>query len=56
MFMRPRLPLTEPRLNLRQMGALWENPEAKTNIDLYNFTLPNPLPMSQLARVVGYVS
>lgn len=31
-----------------QMGALWENPEAKTNSDLYNFTLPTPTPMSQL--------
>lgn len=36
---------------LRQMGALWENPEAKTNDDLYNFILPTPLPMSQLARL-----
>jgi hypothetical protein len=36
---------------LVQMGALWENPEAKTNSDLYNFTLPTPLPLSQLSRL-----
>jgi hypothetical protein len=43
--------LDGPHAQLRQMGALWENPEAKTNTDLYNFTLPTPLPMSQLARL-----
>ena len=34
-----------------QIGALWENPEAKTNTDLYNFTLPAPAQMSQLTRL-----
>ena len=33
---------------LCQIGALWENPEAKTNTDLYNFKLPNPVPLSEL--------
>jgi hypothetical protein len=36
---------------LVQMGALWENPEAKTNTDLYNFKLPTPVPMSQLSML-----
>jgi len=40
--------LEGPQTRLVQMGALWENPEAKTNTDLFNFTLPNPVPMSQL--------
>ena len=40
--------LDGPQNQLAQMGALWENPEAKTNSDLYNFTLPTPVPMSQL--------
>jgi hypothetical protein len=43
--------LDGPLAQLRQMGALWENPEAKTNTDLYNFILPTPLPMSQLSRL-----
>ena len=43
--------LDGPQAQLVQMGALWENPEAKTNSDLYNFTLPIPLPMSQLSRL-----
>jgi len=33
---------------LCQIGALWENPEAKTNTELYNFTLQNPVPLSEL--------
>ncbi|RPJ78728.1 MAG: hypothetical protein EHM20_03220 [Alphaproteobacteria bacterium] len=33
---------------LCQIGALWENPEAKTNTDLYNFKLPTPIPLSEL--------
>jgi hypothetical protein len=33
---------------LCQIGALWENPEAKTNTEIYNFTLPNPVPLSEL--------
>jgi hypothetical protein len=41
---------------LVQMGALWENPEAKTNSDLYNFTLATPVPLSQLSTLsVMYV-
>ena len=40
--------LEGPQTRLVQMGALGENPEAKTNTDLFNFTLPNPVPMSQL--------
>lgn len=43
--------LDGPQAQLRQMGALWENPEAKTNTDLYSFTLPAPLPMSQLSSL-----
>lgn len=43
--------LDGPQAQLAQMGALWENPEAKTNSDLYNFTLPTPVPMSQLSRL-----
>jgi len=43
--------LDGPQTRLVQMGALWENPEAKTNSDLYNFTLPTPVPMSQLVRL-----
>ena len=37
---------------LCQMGALWETPEAKTNTELYHFTLPKPIPLS-LVRSVG---
>jgi hypothetical protein len=37
---------------LCQVGALWENPEAKTNTELYNFTLPQPVALS-LIRSVG---
>ena len=37
---------------LCQIGALWENPEAKTNTELYNFKLPEPIPLSEL-RTVG---
>ena len=43
--------LDGPQAQLAQMGSLWENPEAKTNSDLYNFTLPTPVPMSQLSRL-----
>jgi hypothetical protein len=43
--------LNGPQTQLAQMGALWENPEAKTNSDLYTFTLPTPVPMSQLSRL-----
>jgi hypothetical protein len=43
--------LDGPQARLAQMGALWENPEAKTNSDLYSFTLPTPVPMSQLNRL-----
>lgn len=43
--------LDGPQTRLVQMGALWENPEAKTNSNLYTFTLPTPLPMSQLSRL-----
>jgi hypothetical protein len=31
-----------------QIGTLWENPEAKTNTELYNFILPHPIPLSDL--------
>jgi hypothetical protein len=37
---------------LCQMGSLWENPDAKTNTELYHFTLPQPIPLS-LIRSVG---
>jgi len=33
---------------LCQIGALWENPEAKTNTEIYNFVLPNPVSLSEL--------
>ena len=33
---------------LCQIGALWENPEAKTNTELYYFKMPNPVPLSEL--------
>ena len=33
---------------LIQIGALGENPEAKTNTELYSFILPNPIPLSEL--------
>ena len=33
---------------LCQIGALWENPEAKTNTELYNFKLKTPVPLSEL--------
>lgn len=40
---------------LCQIGRLWENPEAITDAELYNFTLPEPIPLSQLISVeVGY--
>jgi hypothetical protein len=43
-------------VQLVQMGSLWENPEAKTNTDLYTFTLPTPVPLSQLSMLsVMYV-
>ena len=39
-----------------QIGALWENPEAKTNTEIYNFILPNPVPLSDLNHIsVMYV-
>lgn len=42
--------------NLSVMGALWENPEAKTNTELYNFVLPEPVPYSELQNIsVMYV-
>jgi hypothetical protein len=34
-----------------QIGALWENPEAKTNTELYNFMLPAPVPLSDLNSI-----
>lgn len=34
-----------------QIGALWENPEAKTNTELYNFKVENPFPISELYNV-----
>ncbi|HUX94184.1 MAG TPA: hypothetical protein VMV47_00515 [Bacteroidales bacterium] len=41
---------------LCQIGALGENPEAKTNTELYNFILPNPIPLSELRSLtVGYM-
>ena len=33
---------------LGQIGTLWEDPEAKTNTELYNFVLPDPLPLPEL--------
>jgi hypothetical protein len=33
---------------LCQIGTLWENPEAKSNTELYNFILPKPIPLSDL--------
>lgn len=35
-----------------QVGALWENPEAKTNNELYNFVPPNPVQISELRTIV----
>jgi hypothetical protein len=41
---------------LCQMGALWENPEAKTNTEIYQFTLSKPVPMTELRNLtVSYV-
>jgi hypothetical protein len=34
-----------------QIGSLWENPEAKTNTELYNFVLPDPVPLSDLTNM-----
>jgi hypothetical protein len=48
--------LDGPQAQLAQVGALWEDPEAKTNTDLFNFTLKTPVPLSQLSRLsVMYV-
>jgi hypothetical protein len=33
---------------LCQVGALWEYRETKTNAEIYNFTLPNPIPLLEL--------
>ena len=42
--------------SLCEMGALWENPEAKTNMELYNFILTDPVPLSELQNIsVMYV-
>jgi len=42
--------------SLSEMGALWENPEAKTNTELYNFVLPEAVPYSELQNIsVMYV-
>ena len=39
-----------------QIGALWENPEAKSNTELYEFVLPNPVPYADLLNMsVMYV-
>jgi hypothetical protein len=41
---------------LCQIGALGENPEAKSNTELYSFILPTPIPLSQLhGLTVGYM-
>jgi hypothetical protein len=41
---------------LCQMGALWENPEAKTNTEIYNFTLPTPVSFTELTNLsISYV-
>jgi hypothetical protein len=41
---------------LCQVGSLWENPDSKTNTEIYNFTLPNPVPLSELRSLsVMYV-
>lgn len=41
---------------LCQMGALWENPEAKTNTELYSFQLPKQIPLATIRSVgVCYV-
>jgi hypothetical protein len=46
----------EGNQRLCSMGSLWENPEAKTNTDLYNFTLPDPVPLPDLKMItVSYV-
>jgi hypothetical protein len=36
---------------ISQIGTIWENPEAKTNTELYNFEVQNPFPLSQLNGV-----
>jgi|WetSurSiteA1Bulk_404760.scaffolds.fasta_scaffold00146_15 hypothetical protein len=39
-----------------QVGTLWENPEAKTNTELYTFILPEPVPLANIRSVgVCYV-
>jgi hypothetical protein len=46
----------EGNQRLCSMGALWENPEAKTNTEIYSFTLPDPVPLSDLKMItVSYV-
>ncbi len=48
--------LTGSQNQLCQMGALWENPEAKTNTEIYHFILPTPVPLSELRNLtVSYV-
>jgi hypothetical protein len=37
------------------VGALWENPEAKSNTELYNFQLPEPVPLSEIEVWYCYV-
>jgi hypothetical protein len=36
---------------LCQIGTLWENPEAKSNTEIYDFVLPSPIPLSDLQNL-----
>ena len=51
-----QITLRDGNTQISQMGALWENPETKTNNELYNFVLPAPVPLSDLHNIsVMYV-
>jgi len=36
---------------ISEMGKLWENPASKQNTELYTFTLPNPVALSEIGQV-----
>jgi len=48
--------LNNENFQLEQIGTLWENPEAKSNTELYNFVPKKSINLSQLTGInVGYL-
>ncbi len=45
--------LTGSQSQLCQMGALWENPEAKTNTEIYQFHAANTCSLNRTPQLNG---